>query len=98
MLRGRTGQRHLRGGSRDDWATYDLSATAVHVNLTTGTASGEGNDLVSATTIENVIGSPFADVGSTGNGGVNILYGSGQERRHQRPAAATTWFAGVQRQ
>ena len=55
-----------------DTVAYGLSPAAVTVNLTAGTATGEGSDTL--VLLENVNGSGPADT-ITGNGGPNTLNG-----------------------
>ncbi len=67
---------NLDGGTGNDWASYAASAAGVTVNLATGTGAGghaNGDTLVS---VENVVGSAFADT-LTGDGDNNILVGGG---------------------
>nr|WP_298103261.1 calcium-binding protein [uncultured Shinella sp.] len=73
LLKGGAGADILDGGSGSDTATY-AGSTAVKINLQTATASGghaTGDKFVS---IENLIGSSYADT-LTGNTGNNILNG-----------------------
>ena len=56
-----------------DTVAYTLSPAAVTVNLTAGTATGEGSDTLLL--LENVNGSGAADT-ITGNGGPNTLNGN----------------------
>lgn len=55
------------GGPGKDLVSYEASATAVNASLTTGTASGNGNDTFAA--VEGLIGSDLADrlIGSDRN-------------------------------
>jgi Ca2+-binding RTX toxin-like protein len=74
VLAGLGGADILDGGAGSDTASYAASAAAVTVNLATGAASGgdaQGDTLIS---IENLIGSAFADT-LTGDAGVNRLDG-----------------------
>ncbi len=73
VLRGRAGNDVFDGGAGIDWAVFDASPAPVQVNLTTGTATGEGADTLVAD--ENVHGSNFNDV-IRGNAGPNTLLGS----------------------
>jgi Ca2+-binding RTX toxin-like protein len=57
-----------------DYASAGAGGVGVNVNLTTGQASGEGNDTISDT--ENASGSSFAD-SIRGNSGANVLNGRG---------------------
>jgi Ca2+-binding RTX toxin-like protein len=58
-LSGGLGNDYMDGGAGDDWADYSGSLTAVTVNITTGVATGEGADTLTA--IEHLIGSNFND-------------------------------------
>lgn len=71
-LNGGDGDDFLDGGTGIDWADFDGGA-AVNVDLSLGTAFGQGND--SLVNFENVLGSSFADTikGSAGN---NVLDGA----------------------
>ncbi|MGS0687805.1 S8 family serine peptidase [Nakamurella sp. GG22] len=71
-LIGRLGNDSYSGGTGVDTATFGASPAAVSVNLTAGTASGEGTDTLNG--VENVAGSSFNDVivGDTAN---NVLDG-----------------------
>ena len=71
-LSGGLGDDVLDGGDGIDTARYASAIAAVTVDLSTGLASGEGNDTL--TFIENVQGSSFNDV-LTGNDGTNSLFG-----------------------
>jgi Ca2+-binding RTX toxin-like protein len=76
-LSGGPGNDTLNGGDGIDWADYSSAGAGgvgVTVNLTTGQASGEGNDTL--TGIENVRGSSFAD-NLRGDAGPNVLVGLG---------------------
>ena len=73
LLRGGLGKDVLIGGTGIDTVSYSAATAAVNVNLTTGLATGaDGSDTLS--TIENIIGSAFADT-LTGNAGNNALTG-----------------------
>jgi Ca2+-binding RTX toxin-like protein len=72
LLAGGTGADTLTGGAGIDTADYSASGSGVKVNLATGVGSGgdaEGDKLAS---IENIIGSAFADI-LTGNINANVL-------------------------
>ena len=62
----------MDGGTGNDTASYANAASAVTVNLSTGTATGDGSDTLS--NIENVIGSANGDT-ITGDSNDNILAG-----------------------
>jgi len=75
-LNGGVGNDTLNGGDGTDTASYNAATSGVTVNLGTTTAQavggGQGTDTL--TSIENVIGSGYADT-LTGNSGNNILTG-----------------------
>lgn len=72
-LTGGTGNDSLTGGGGSDATRYDDAASAVAVNLATGTATGgDGSDAL--TTIEDVYGSAFNDT-ITGSPARNLLDG-----------------------
>jgi len=62
----------LDGGTGTDTVSYAPAASHVTVDLSTGTATGDGNDTLS--NFENVIGSAFDDT-ITGDTNVNTLTG-----------------------
>ncbi|MES0885398.1 M10 family metallopeptidase C-terminal domain-containing protein [Roseibium sp. SCP14] len=75
ILAGLAGADSLNGGAGEDWVHYDASDAAVTVNLSDASAETGGHaqgDLLSS--IENVLGSAFADT-ITGDSGTNILNG-----------------------
>ena len=74
VLLGGPGSDTLRGGAGRDTASFEGSTAPVTVDLTAGTASGEGGDTLSG--VEGVIGSPQAD-SITGDAGANTLDGGG---------------------
>ena len=77
-LLGRIGNDSYSGGPGVDTAHFGGSAAAVNVNLTAGTAAGEGADALAA--VENVVGSALNDV-IRGNAGANTLQGvNGHDR------------------
>ncbi|QDO96735.1 hypothetical protein FNB15_05335 [Ferrovibrio terrae] len=76
VLAGGAGADTLAGGNGTDTASYAASAAAVTVNLTTGAASGGDAAGDALTSIENLIGSAFADT-LTGGAGANQLSGGG---------------------
>ena len=76
-LAGGLGNDALNGGEGTDWADYASAGSGgvgVQVNLTTGSATGDGNDTLSG--IENASGSSFAD-SLRGDAGNNVLNGRG---------------------
>ncbi|WP_343718488.1 calcium-binding protein, partial [Inquilinus sp.] len=74
VLRGRGGADHLDGGAGTDLASYWGEATAVTVNLATGTGSGGNAAGDTYVSIENVNGSKAGDT-LIGSGGANALNG-----------------------
>ena len=76
-LEGGAGNDAMNGGEGTDWADYASAGSGgvgVQVNLTTGSATGDGNDTLSG--IENASGSSFAD-SLRGDAGNNVLNGRG---------------------
>jgi Ca2+-binding RTX toxin-like protein len=73
-LAGGPGNDLLNGGSSNDTADYSAAAGPVTINLTAGTATGEGSDTL--VNIENATGSAFGDT-ITGNTLANLLSGGG---------------------
>jgi Ca2+-binding RTX toxin-like protein len=71
-MRGRSGDDRYDGGSGLDTATFSLAPAAMTVNLTGGTAAGEGADVLVG--VENVVGSGFND-GLTGDAAANVIQG-----------------------
>lgn len=73
LIEGRAGDDLIAGENGNDTASYAGASGSVTINLATGTASGaDGNDTL--LTIENVIGSAYADT-ITGDDGDNRLTG-----------------------
>jgi Ca2+-binding RTX toxin-like protein len=72
ILIGGQGNDSLDGGTGTDTADYSNSTGGVNVDLTSGTATGDGNDTL--TNIENVTGSNQNDT-LTGDGEDNVLNG-----------------------
>jgi hypothetical protein len=75
ILDGGAGNDTLSGGAGSDTASYASAAAGVSVSLATTAAQntvGAGSDTL--TSIENLIGSAYADT-LTGNGGANVLNG-----------------------
>lgn len=73
VFRGNGGNDTIAGGAGSDWVWYDLSPSAVVVNLGTGAVSGgDGADVL--TGIENVRGSGHGDT-LTGDAGPNRIDG-----------------------
>lgn len=82
----------LNGGGGNDTASYSGAASAVLVNLVTGTATGgAGNDTLA--NFENIIGSSYADTltGSAGNN--TITAGDGNDSLYGG-AGADTLYGG----
>jgi Ca2+-binding RTX toxin-like protein len=73
-LAGAAGDDTLAGGAGDDTADFSGSAASVTVDLAAGTATGDGNDVL--TDVESAIGSVNADTIS-GAAGTNTLAGGG---------------------
>lgn len=78
-LEGGAGNDAMNGGEGTDWADYASAGSGgvgVQVNLTTGSATGDGNDTLSG--IENVSGSSFSDSlrGDAGNNVINARGGN----------------------
>ena len=74
QLFGKAGADEMDGGDGIDWVSYLTSDTGVTVNLTTGTGTGgdaQGDVIAS---VENLVGSNYADV-LTGDAVANILHG-----------------------
>ena len=69
-----SGNNAFDGGLGTDTVSYSAATGPVTVNLSTGTATGDGTDTL--TNIENVTGSSYADT-ITGDSGANVLYGGG---------------------
>ena len=74
LLEGRAGADTLDGGSGTDTATYAASAAAIVVDLSTGQGVGGDADGDVLSSIENVVGSAFADR-ITGEASSNLLFG-----------------------
>lgn len=70
-LNGGEGDDRLEGGAGNDWASFE-GGVAVNADLTTGTASGQGNDIL--TGIENLRGSDSDDT-LKGNAANNNIQG-----------------------
>ncbi len=73
-LIGGAGADTLDGGAGTDAADYSDSASAVTVNLQTGTGTGGDAQGDTLTNIENIVGSDYADT-LTGDSGANTLTG-----------------------
>ncbi|MEQ1952038.1 hypothetical protein [Mesorhizobium sp. CN2-181] len=73
-LAGGAGGDVLQGGNGVDTATYAASAALVSVNLTANAAAGGDAQGDTFNSIENIVGSAFADV-IVGNAAVNVLAG-----------------------
>jgi len=71
-LSGGTGDDTLVGGTGNDRASFRSAAAGVTVDVGAGSATGDGTDVLS--TIEDVIGSAFADI-LTGDANANRLDG-----------------------
>jgi len=101
VLEGGLGDDAMDGGSGTDGGWYGDSATAVHVDLAHGAATGEGSDHL--TSIENLTGSKRADVliGNSarnqfdGRGGNDRLYGAGGNDLFLGGGGADRVYGGV---
>ncbi len=78
VLAGRGGNDWLDGGTGVDAADFAAATKAVTASLTSGTATGEGVDLLVG--FETLRGSPFADT-LMGNAGPNTLSGGAGDDR-----------------
>src|SRR5215831_2516421 len=77
-LSGGFGDDVLDGGSGTDTVDYSSSPNAVSVDLGAGSATGEGADTLSG--LENVVGSPGADVINVRQGTINaVVCGAGAD-------------------
>lgn len=74
FLLGREGDDTLNGGDGIDLASWVTADGGVTVDLTAGTAAGEGSDTVEG--VEDVFGSKFDDM-LTGDGGANLFFPHG---------------------
>ena len=74
ILDGGAGDDVLNGGPGNDTATFEDATNGVTANLASGTATGEGIDILNG--IENLTGTPFDDT-LIGDGGPNRLLGRG---------------------
>jgi len=74
LISGRGGADVLVGGSGIDTTTFNLSSAAVRVDLTAGTGSGGDAQGDTYSSIENVIGSAYADT-LIGNASANRIEG-----------------------
>ncbi|MBA2935977.1 matrixin family metalloprotease [Sphingomonas sp. CGMCC 1.13654] len=72
VLTGNAGDNVLNGAGGKDTASFANATGPVNANLTTGVATGFGNDTLQA--ITNLTGSSYGDT-LTGNGAVNVLDG-----------------------
>jgi Ca2+-binding RTX toxin-like protein len=83
IIDGGMGNDHLDGGAGIDTAEFLSGSAGVTANLTTGTATGQGNDTL--VNFESLVGSNFADtlIGDNGNntldgrGGADTMQGLG---------------------
>lgn len=79
-IRGADGNDTIDGGAGTDTLDYSAAASGVTVNLTTGTASNDGDggsDTLS--NLENVIGSAFADTITGGSATGTLTGGAGDD-------------------
>ena len=90
-LYGGTGDDVMDGGEGTDTVNYYYSEAGVDVNLTDGTATGEGSDTLS--NIENVTGSQHDD-NITGDDQINVIRGYGGNDVVDAGAGNDTVYAG----
>src|SRR5262249_27436828 len=74
-LEGKGGDDNLRGGLGSDTVSYADAPSGVRADLTSGTAAG-GDGVDTLNDVENLIGSPFADI-LTGSAAPNKVVGGG---------------------
>jgi Ca2+-binding RTX toxin-like protein len=74
VIDGAAGNDTLKGNEGNDTVSFASSAAGVIANLTTSTATGNGNDILDAT-VENLFGSAGND-NLTGDGNDNVLTGA----------------------
>jgi Ca2+-binding RTX toxin-like protein len=91
-LIGGLGNDNLVGGAGSDTASYADAAAGVVADLATGTATGAGNDILTA--IENLMGSAFDDR-LTGDAAVNTLTGGAGNDTLDGAAGADTMIGGA---
>lgn len=80
-VRSEPGDDRLHGGPGSDFLNFDSADAGVIVDLTAGTATGDGDDRLTA--IENVFGSPFDDSAGRSDSGVRnvcLRFGAGGAR------------------
>ncbi len=73
-LVGGTGDDHLVGGDGSDLVAYLATTSGVNANLTTGVATGDGNDTLAA--VESIVGTEFDDI-LVGDANGNVFGGLG---------------------
>ncbi|HVF53642.1 MAG TPA: calcium-binding protein [Actinomycetota bacterium] len=73
FLVGEGGDDQILGGEGFDFMVFSSAPGPVGVDLSAGTATGEGNDVLAE--VESLLGSPFDDT-LIGDGGSNFLYGA----------------------
>lgn len=73
ILLGQSGNDRLEGGDGFDLGSFFTAPTGVTANLTTGVATGDGNDTL--ITVEDIEGSPFND-NLTGDASENFFAGN----------------------
>jgi len=71
-LTGSSGNNVINGGGGSDTVDYSAVTNAVTVDLSVGTATGDGSDTL--TSIENIVGSAYTDT-LTGSSNNNIIHG-----------------------
>jgi uncharacterized repeat protein (TIGR01451 family) len=90
-LSGGLGNDQLRGGQGSDAATYRSATRGVAVNLTRGTAFGQGTDSLGG--VERLVGSRYRDV-LRGSARANVLSGAGGSDRLYGRAGRDTLRGG----
>ncbi len=95
FLYGGTGNDALDGGGGSDTADYTNAGGAVTVDLSTGTASDDGDGGTDTfISIENVTGTAFAD-NLTGDGNDNVLTGLGGDDIFNSSGGSDTYNGGA---
>ena len=90
---GGAGNDTINGNAGTDTVDYSGAGSAVTVNLSTGTATGDGTDTLS--NLENVIGSTYNDT-VTGNSGNNtIVGGAGNDTINGNAGTDTVDYSGA---
>ncbi|MBT7756509.1 MAG: hypothetical protein HN732_04220 [Rhodospirillaceae bacterium] len=93
-LKGGAGADILLGGAGNDTGSYADSGSAINVNLNTGATSGGDAAGDTLTSIENLIGSDYADT-LVGNGDVNVFTGNAGNDTFQGLGGVDTLTGGA---